>query len=618
MSRLNNKIKQALIMLGVCGLTFSTGASANGFCGYSTLEDSYLDTINMHNAGLINDADFSNWMHAFGGVTLNKTLTLLNDYENIRGATFDPTRGEVIFVGEEYGSGVPVEEKIDMDDLVVAMQSVFAMQQDPGITFYTQDRSSAFQTGLWDVTYFGATKDRKFGQILFDADYLLKQLSLGIDPSGNRLDITYSQLSGLNYKSFAERLFKDNLRVRDNDDNALAVEFWFAPKTVTLAETDDSSNDRAFVFREVSMEVFPRILDESGNEAVQGTYDSRILTHAQAFADNITNNYSAYAEIPGFTVLKKLERLGKITGLVRWLRDNGIPVDMSFMRDYKPQQVPATPATVGILQVCKDATTGGITSDGSGPYSWTTLCNMQIQGGITYDLENGYPDAAGITAGEVADLALLTDVNIQDGRAVDPTDMTQKMKWNATSLSLSDGTSDLLAVAQTLARSEKDGNQSFTSVDLAFPNLSGQPLAFTRYYDSSSNVGSGFGPGWSELPFELQFLGGRSEYDGSDLDGNNGRTIDANNPPSYAFSQIMVVDHLSGKIVPFYRAGEITWTTDTDQNYYSAYFASDRSNDFISEHVSGGTYLYEKRDANGQTVKKVFFRELAYDGITHF
>lgn len=600
MKGINNKLKSMMIALAVGALTFSSGAAANSFC-----------PAPLSSSGLFSADDFSAAIDSWGGVTLNETLTLLNHVENIRGATYDPVLGEVIFVGE----GV-VDEPIDKDDLVVAMQSVFAMHQDPGVTFYTADRSRAFQTGLWDVTYFGAVKNRSFGRILFDADYVLKQLTLGIDPSGTPLRDKFPQLVQLNYQSFAERLLQESLRPRDNNDNPLAIQFWFRPQSVTLAKTDDESDDTAFVFREVSMEVVVEILDATGQEADPASYDSRLLEYAEALAAHITDNYSAYAEIADFSALKKLQRLGKITALVRWLRDSGIPVDMSFMRDYQPETA-STPPTVQILQVCKDAVGGGIDAQSSGPYSWDLLCNMQIQGGITYDLENDYLTSGEVSADEVADLNALT-TNLSDGRAVNPVDIAQKMKWTPTDLNLSGAGTDLLAVAQTLARSEKDGNYNFTSVDLGFPNQAGQPLAFTRYYDSFSNVSGRFGPGWSELPFELQFVGGRIEYVEEDDSGAPVRVVDENNPPSIAFPQIMVIDRLTGKMVPFHLAGEIKWENNTEQSYYSAYYLSDRSNDTITEHVSGGLFLYEQRDDNDRVLKQVYFRERAYDNVTLF
>jgi len=107
-----------------------------------------------------------------GGVSLNKTLTLLNELDDIRGAVYDPVKGEIVLIGQGL---VGVNEQIDLDDLVVAVQSVYN-NQDPGITFYTPNQAEAFRTGQWDVNYFGAARGTQFGQILFDADLVLRNL----------------------------------------------------------------------------------------------------------------------------------------------------------------------------------------------------------------------------------------------------------------------------------------------------------------------------------------------------------------------------------------------------------------------------------------------------------
>jgi hypothetical protein len=67
-------------------LVWSAGASAADMCGGDA--NFYSNTF-----GLINTMnDF--YIPNLGGVTLNKTLTLLNDVDKIRGATYDPVRGE--------------------------------------------------------------------------------------------------------------------------------------------------------------------------------------------------------------------------------------------------------------------------------------------------------------------------------------------------------------------------------------------------------------------------------------------------------------------------------------------------------------------------------------------
>lgn len=166
--------------------------------------------------GSLFDQTFSPYYGNYGGVTLNKILTLLNDVDEIKGAAFDPQKGEIVFVGDGV---IPVEEQIDMDDLVAAIKSIYVKQQNPGITFHTPDIAKAYQTGRWDVTYFGAIQGTPFGKILFEADYVLKQLTLGIDRNGAKLSDTHAELAGLGYESYAERLFKNNLTL-----NGLSVE----------------------------------------------------------------------------------------------------------------------------------------------------------------------------------------------------------------------------------------------------------------------------------------------------------------------------------------------------------------------------------------------------------
>ncbi len=137
--RLNGLARGIQMATFSAALVWSAGASAADMCGGDA--NFYSNSF-----GLV--GTFGHTPFNYGGVTLNKTLTQLNDVDKIRGAIYDPVRGEVVFVGE---GAIPVNEQIDMDDLVVALQSVFLMQQDPGITLYTADTARAYQIGLWDV-----------------------------------------------------------------------------------------------------------------------------------------------------------------------------------------------------------------------------------------------------------------------------------------------------------------------------------------------------------------------------------------------------------------------------------------------------------------------------------
>ena len=529
----------------------------------------------------------------YGGVTLDKTLTLLNGLDQIQGAAYDPEKGELVFMGSREIQDVT--EKIDLDDLVVAMRSVYVNQENPGITFSSDDRAKSFANKTWDIKYFGATPNTQFGEILFETDYILKQLSLGIDPSGQRLaDIYQNEFSGLGYQSFAERLYQHGITLGDN-----GVEFWFAPKVVTMDLNDGvaQTDPKSFVFTQMDMQVFVRVLDNKGKPALDGSYDPMIKTLAQQFADNITNNYDTYSNIAAFAVLKKLKRLGKITAVARFLRDNDIPVDFSFMRDYVPKAPVTTRTQVGILQVCKDASSQ--VGAGSGPYDPSVLCNMSISGGVIYDLPNDYNNSA--------QSAIVADALSSLNRKTNPL-TPGDMKWTYDS-----GTATLTAVAQQVAPSGKDGRVAFTDVDLAFPNQAGQSLAFTRYYDSFSGVKSGFGPGWSEVPYTLQLPNSRFCPDPSQLPSGvtSCYPVDPASKFPILFGDLQVIDRISGKTVMFASTSHILYWYDQANNLVniSDVYLSDKTNDRVYEYAIPGIFVYEQLDDNYQITKRVFFQE---------
>lgn len=161
-----------------------------GFLNYSLSSDELFTDPSYDFSGL-------------GGVSLNKTLTLLNSVDNIKGAAYDPKKGEIVLVG----AGT-VALPIDMDDLVVAVRTVYSVDTDgysidPRVSFDAGNTAFLID-GKMKVRFSGATRNTAFGQILYDADYILKKLGQGVDENGNLLR-NNSALAALGYMSAAER-----------------------------------------------------------------------------------------------------------------------------------------------------------------------------------------------------------------------------------------------------------------------------------------------------------------------------------------------------------------------------------------------------------------------------
>ena len=161
------------------------------------------------------------------------------------------------------------------------------------------------------VTYYGETKDTRFGQVMFEADRLLKNLTLGKD-----------NYTGKKFKAHVHG-YRDLLdlyqRERDLPTN-ISWRMWFVPEKISLIQSEDGSS---MVFDQVRMQV----LTES--KFKKGTFDDHA---AEKFASHFTQNYDSYAN--EFPILQDLKRLGKITGVVKWVKEQGLPFDLSFFKSY--------------------------------------------------------------------------------------------------------------------------------------------------------------------------------------------------------------------------------------------------------------------------------------------
>lgn len=514
----------------------------------------------------------------YGGVNLNKTLTLLNSVDEIVGAAYDPEKGEIVFVGE---GDIPPIEQIDLDDLVVAVRSVFGALEDPGITFYSTRQT--MEHGLLDVTYMGATRDTQFGRILFDADYILKQLTLGIKPTGQPLTTAHPGLVGLGYESFADKLINSAQFLGD-----YAVEFWFSPKNIVV-EPHVSATDgsRSFVFTEMSMQVLANVINaEDGSLAVSNSQVDAIQEKADELAEHITMHYDSYAALSGFEVLQKLKRLGRITGVVRWLYYNDITVDLSFMENHAPEYV-ETPGRINMLQVCRDHSQDGEWMAGA--------CSLvgKIDGGITYDLT--YEEFEGYDQMVPQRDQMISVALEAAGRLLNPQE-TDDAKWTATATI--DGLPRVLTgIAQTLSESEKDGRYAFTSLDLAFPNQSGSPLAFTRYYDSFSGIPSRFGPGWSELPYNLRLMEAK------------GDRMCLGEECIELRRDLVLVDRMREMQLQFQAVGLVDWNSGQG-TIRKPYYVNARNADLVLERPDGW-FVYYRLNSNNQVTEQVWFPDIS-------
>ncbi len=378
-----------------------------------------------------------------GGVSLNKTAELLLSVQDVTGATFDESTGQLVLLGKENVALPPLE----MDHVAVAVQSVYG-GQDPGVSI-----DPPIVNHQMSVRYEGQTRDTRFGDIMFEADRVLKILTLGKDNlTGQSVG---SSVPG--YKNMLRRRLDAGCRTMPT-----STRMWFQPKEVRLVPSTDG---RSMVFDAVSME----LLYESkvGNKIVSDP-------QAAAFAAHFTQNYAALAN--EWPILKKLEQLGKVVAIIKWIKDNKIPIDLSFL-DNHPIEFFSTAASTPTVTVQGTKVTGPLT------------CTVTLQGGVTYDVPNQY-----LTADPAAGAAL------NEALARRPSE--ESFRWTYQPGSSS---GPVTAVAESLTRSRRDGNVRFQEVDLSDPLPGGGQLSFLRTYNSFLDRTGPLGAGWSILPVELRF-----------------------------------------------------------------------------------------------------------------
>ncbi len=407
-------------------------------------------------SGTVCQAIFSK-IRDLGGVSLNKTAQLMLEIDDITGATYDPATGQIILFGEE---DVALPE-MDLDDLAVAVYSVYG-GEDPGVSI-----DPPIVDGQLSVRYEGQTRETEFGWVMFEADRVMKSLALGKD------NITGEPVTS-NVPGYMSMLDRELASGDCEPGASWSDRFWFQPREVRLVRSSDGNT---MVFDSATMEVLTEYTFEGGEPGAESNPE------AEAFAAHLTEHYDEFAE--EWPVLKDLKRLGKVVAIIKWIKDNGIPVDLSFIENYDIEYF-STPDNTPAITVEGDNGT----------------CHITIEGGVSFHPPNEYlaDDPTDPVTDPMRDAAL--------SQRPAETDFLWEFQppaqASATGL-MSTQEEPLTAVAQSFTRSRKDGNISFSEVDLSYPISGTFTLNLTRYYDSFSEKASAFGYGWHELPFQLRF-----------------------------------------------------------------------------------------------------------------
>jgi len=461
------------IILGnaaVCGRQFITNTVMTQCQNILQSSASFFRTIVdniMHTVETFGHITVNSFQALPGGVLFDKAAEVFTDLEDISGAYWDEQLGQLVVVGTKNNQREHrLMPRMDKDHLIVALKSVFSgdnlgVSIDPPPEYLNRQTFPPDGTAM-QVRYIGATQNTLFGAIMFEADRLLKSLTVGSDsvskePLTTNVPDFYNELElGLKFGCAQKHTWSRKWFVIDDMRLELSVK-----------ETSDRS---ALVFGSAKLKVKTEYLSQDKNPGKDA--------NAERFADHFTLHFDDFAS--EFPILKRLKELAKITALAKWLLESGKNLDFTNLTDCQIANVP-TPQTTPGITASKSQSAGSHTT------------TMSVHGGVDFDFEYQaeYND-------HQAQLLKNTAEKLKPCESA--------LKWDFNS-----NGNVLMALAMPLQRPPTNAVLRHTDFcQQITPNLD---LKIVRRYDSQHILPTTFGHIWTlHSPYEIHILNSHKSH----------------------------------------------------------------------------------------------------------
>ncbi len=409
-------------------------------------------------------------------------------------------------------------------------------------TQFTMNNASSRNYIVNRVQVYPAKQHRKFGGriegtsvgwVMLEADRVMKCLSVGKD-----------NLTGASYNSGTVPIAGyQNMIERQNASGGTGgnIRLWFTPKEMTLKRHVDPVTARASI-----------VFDSA---SVACNTESFLVglpqpPEAKAFADHLTANYDAFANLTfpcvdyndptgtaiiNVKIFDQLRDVMRAVSLARFFRDNNVPVDMWWLNSWQPPYAYSPKST---------------------PTAYNTQAGLVIYGGVQVNKPNAYVPSA--SAKSVADV-------VQSSRPDMAGNAGGDLKEQVFTANTVEG--NLKAVATSVNAEPQDGAMDLAEVDLSFASPGALPLQFVRFYQSSWLGKSNLGPGWRVTPFVLEFQR-PSWYDDNGFMIHAGQPVyrDLNRDTRLRSGGVRVVDLRSGGALDFNSSLQLSYGVDNIGN----------------------------------------------------
>lgn len=233
----------------------------------------------------------------------------------IRGLVYDREIIDTILVGEKDST----HATLTLDDFVVALRARFIHNEWPLVSIDPTEETK--KTEMQVVRFEGGIEDTQFGEDLFDADYRLKRIGMGLLSPGIPGFKTYWDLG-------VERI-KENF----GGSWDVSSRFWFYPVLPSVSVRED-----VVVIKGLKVGVFTEILAaEIDGERIEDLSTFQDET-GDRFAKAVSENFEEIARVhPSFL---RLQGLDELVGLTKAIEEMDEKPNLSFwLKDYKVRQV---------------------------------------------------------------------------------------------------------------------------------------------------------------------------------------------------------------------------------------------------------------------------------------
>ena len=243
----------------------------------------------------------------------------------IRGLVYDRQKKDIILVGERD----PDRAILTLDDLVVALRSRLIHGKWPLISIDPTPETK--RTNLQHVRSEGGIENTAFCEDLFDADYRLKKMGMGLLPSGVDGLRTYWDLS------------VEEIRQKPSKQWKIESRIWLYPIVSNVAVREG-----VVAIRDLRIGVFTEVLyAEVDGKPVKDltTFEHPI---GNQFAQEVGDHYDEICRT--HQSFARVQGLNELVALVRGIEGMGERPDVSWwLKEYKVKEV-ETPKEIEVLR----------------------------------------------------------------------------------------------------------------------------------------------------------------------------------------------------------------------------------------------------------------------------